>query len=114
MDTLSDRVFVRKILARKGLGDDDHRRRAVSIVVIEIAALENRNAHRAEVMGACGEEVTRRFVFLRDRPSLNLKRDTEPLVTEWQRVYRARRLHARRCFQSPLEIDVELALLCVV
>src|SRR5688500_11869147 len=76
-----------KMLARKGVGDDDYRRRAVSIILIKIAALQDRDAHRAEVPDARGKEVAGRFIFFRNRPSVNLKRDTESIATEWQRVY---------------------------
>src|SRR5687768_8590201 len=110
MDTFTKRVFVREILARKSLGDDDHRNRAVTIVVVEIASFENRNSHRAEVADAGGEEISGRFVLLSDRPPVDLKRDAEAIATQRQGKYSARRLHTGRCFQSRTEIDEELAL----
>src|SRR6185503_4775459 len=79
MNTLPEWAFVRKILTRKRFCDDDDRRRSLSIILIEIAALQNRNAHRAEVTDAGGEEVAGRLVSVGDGWSIDLKGNTDSI-----------------------------------
>src|ERR1051325_4323782 len=80
------------------------------VAVVEVAPLDHRNAHRAEVADARGEEIADRMILRRHRPSLDLERDAEAISAQRQRIYRARRLHSRHRLEPALQIDEKLAL----
>src|SRR5215471_758946 len=110
MDTFADGVFVRENLARERLANNDHGSRAVLVAIVEVASLDDRNAHRAEIADAGREKISRRMVLRRHRASLDLEGDNETIAVQWQWIDRARSLHSRRRFKTTLQVDKELAL----
>src|SRR5919206_3561027 len=80
------------------------------VTIVEVAPLDQRNAHRAEIANAGGEEIADRMIFRRHRPSLDLERDAESIAAQWEWVHRTRRLHPRHRLEPAFQIDEELAL----
>src|SRR5262249_47244002 len=72
---LSDRIFAGKELSRERVTDYYHRRRAVIVTVVEISALQNRNAQRPEIIGAGHEQIRRWLILARHRPPIDLETD---------------------------------------
>src|ERR1041384_7491187 len=75
------------------------------VAVVEVAALDHRDSHRAEIADAGSEEIARRMVFRRHRSSLDLERSAETIAAQRQRINRARRLHSGHRLEPALQID---------
>ncbi len=72
---LADRVLMGKILVRKGMIDDHHRRALASVLLLEGPAGEKRNTHRLKEAGHHHADCFARMICLGNRPPSNAERD---------------------------------------
>src|SRR5829696_6082522 len=80
------------------------------VAIVKVAALNYGNAHSTKIANAGSEKIGARMILPRYRPSFDLERDGETITAQRQRVYRARRLHARHRLEAALQVDEKLGL----
>ncbi len=51
------------------------------VAIVEVAPLDDGNAHRLEVIDTRGKEISRRMILGRHRPSIDFKRDDKTILT---------------------------------
>src|SRR5262245_37925570 len=112
VDPLADRVSIHEETPREALVDDRHARRLAVIPAAEVAAFEQRNAHRLEIVGAYRAVRGRQLFSGRSGgAAFDLEADSDTCAGKRRADAGADRLNARNGGQAPPDLLVEGRLL---